>query len=135
MDKLKLKNGIGKAWSQYSFIIVMFIVMIVYQCQRQLLQMEPRGCNPWFSEYLYCRNHGSWNGLGHYYRTNRPIHRFLFGIDHQCHNSRLQYDQLHSCDDPYCHYRGRIVWSYQRPFGGLGQDASIYRNPWNYVDL
>src|SRR5574344_124334 len=30
MDKLKLKNGIGKAWSQYSFIIVMFIVMIVY---------------------------------------------------------------------------------------------------------
>ena len=30
MDAKKLKKGIGKAWSQYSFIIVMFIVMIVY---------------------------------------------------------------------------------------------------------
>ena len=30
MDGKKLKKGIGKVWSQYSFIIVMFIVMIVY---------------------------------------------------------------------------------------------------------
>ena len=30
MDGMKLKKGIGKVWSQYSFIIVMFIVMIVY---------------------------------------------------------------------------------------------------------
>ena len=30
MDAKKIKNTVGRAWSQYSFIIVMFIVMIVY---------------------------------------------------------------------------------------------------------
>ena len=30
MDSKKIKNTVGRAWSQYSFIIVMFIVMIVY---------------------------------------------------------------------------------------------------------
>ena len=27
MDAKKIKNTVGRAWSQYSFIIVMFIVM------------------------------------------------------------------------------------------------------------
>ena len=30
MDAKKIKNTVGRAWSQYSFIIVMFIVMIVF---------------------------------------------------------------------------------------------------------
>lgn len=30
MDAKKIKNTVGRTWSQYSFIIVMFIVMIVY---------------------------------------------------------------------------------------------------------
>ena len=30
MDAKKIKKTVGRAWSQYSFIIVMFIVMIVY---------------------------------------------------------------------------------------------------------
>ena len=30
MDAKKIKNTVGRAWYQYSFIIVMFIVMIVY---------------------------------------------------------------------------------------------------------
>ncbi|MGN1163416.1 MAG: ABC transporter permease [Candidatus Ornithospirochaeta sp.] len=30
MDSKKLKNTVGRVWSQYSFIVVMFIIMVVY---------------------------------------------------------------------------------------------------------